>query len=374
MTAQSSRALYDAFLQRSLLAVQQETLPTTNARVITVASPPSRKSHPQTLLVLAGACFGGILFGYLGALVRDQLDRAIRTPAEVQNELGLPCWGLLPNIAHHSVIPQRRRKRVAALYQHAVTHPQSLFAEIIRILKVRFDQMPGKDIRVVGLTSVTPGEGKSVVASNLSLLAAETQAKVLLVDCDLRNRSLSRALAPEAVAGLVQVLDGEEKLTSGLVRLSQIDFLPVTRKPELSQASLVHGAQSFAVHGAQSFADLIKRLRADYDLIVLDLPPMAPIVDVEILAPLVDSIVLIIKWGRLNSDEAQEALRHATSVAKKVDGVLLTQVEYRHLAKYSVANPERFASAYFSNRTFAQPTRGRASISSMASDDHEVSP
>ena len=210
--AKGYRSLYESFLQRYMGAVQQELFPITEARVISPASPPQGKSKPKTGLVLALGLFGGLALGAGLGLLRDIMDRVFRTAAQVEAMLHMPCLSLVPLLkeVEPRQLPRRLQQAGKALEQRmiarhsgvfwAVTEmPLSRFAELIRLIKLAIDlNVTTPSNKVIGITSSLPNEGKSTIAAALALLMAHSGARVIVVDCDLRNPSLSRSMAPAA--------------------------------------------------------------------------------------------------------------------------------------------------------------------------------
>ena len=224
--AQTYRALYDNFLQRYMELVQQQSFPITEARVITAATPPLSKSKPKTVVVLGLAALVGLGLGFAGGAWRDFADRVFRTAHQVESTLHAECIALLPVIGRTvqakavkpvkpvKVLESGKHRFIApmGIYSIVVDAPLSVYAEGIRAIKVAIDLSPSVSSgRIIGITSSIPDEGKSTTAISIARLIAMTGAPTLLVDCDLRNPSLSRSLTPKA-HGLQEVLKGQSNL------------------------------------------------------------------------------------------------------------------------------------------------------------------
>ena len=205
--AKGYRSLYESFLQRYMGAVQQESFPITEARVISPASPPQGKSKPKTGLILALGLFGGLALGAGLGLLRDIMDRVFRTAAQVEAMLHMPCLSLVPLLKEVEPkqlprelqqagkgLEQRMIARHSGVFWAVTDMPLSRFAELIRLIKLAIDlNVTTPSNKVVGITSSLPNEGKSTIAAALALLMAHSGARVIVVDCDLRNPSLSRS-------------------------------------------------------------------------------------------------------------------------------------------------------------------------------------
>src|SRR5262249_46290313 len=160
-----------------------------------------------------------------------------------------------------------------------------------RSIKQAVDLNGPKSSKVIGFTSSLPNEGKSTIAAALANLAAHEKARCILVDCDLRNPGLSRALSPRADFGILEVILGEVRLEDGIwvEESTKLAFLPAVIKFPL--------ADSNEIMSSDALMALIKTLRDQYDYVILDLPPLAPIVDVRATTHLVDYYVYIVEWG-----------------------------------------------------------------------------
>jgi succinoglycan biosynthesis transport protein ExoP len=208
--------------------------------------------------------------------------------------------------------------------------PLSVFAEAIRSIKMAVDLNINKSgAQIIGFTSSVPNEGKSSVASAVARLAAQTGAKTLLVDCDLRNPSLSRLLAPHAAAGVVEVLKEQSTLEEAIWvdRATGLAFLPVA----VSNRRLIHSSEFLA---SEQTSQLFDSLRGSYDYIFVDFSPLMPIVDVRGSTKLVDSYIYVIEWGQTRIDFVESALRSARGVYDHLLGVVLNKVDLPSLGRY----------------------------------------
>ena len=225
--ARTYHSLYDNLLQRYTELSQQESLPTTEARFITRASPPQDKAYPKTRLILAGALFAGLALGFGVGFLREMLDSVFRTTKQVVAALHTNCLAVIPLAektpasSSQPVLEQKLQLEPAGLrtiirrssIMWTVNDtPLSRFAEAIRAVKLAVDLSVPEKSKVIGITSAIPNEGKSTISANLALLMAQVGARVLLVDGDLRNPSLSRALAPVAKCGILDVISGKSSL------------------------------------------------------------------------------------------------------------------------------------------------------------------
>jgi succinoglycan biosynthesis transport protein ExoP len=341
--AKQYRALYESFLQRYMGSVQQESFPISEARVISPATPPQSKSKPKSGLVLALGMLGGIALGVGLGFLREVMDRVFRTSAQVEATLQLPCLSLVPLLSGREPRKpssdaavqagkdpnQRTLSRGSPMYWAATAMPLSRFAESIRAIKLGIDFASTKaSNKVIGITSTLPNEGKSTIAASLAQLIAHAGKRIVLVDCDLRNPSLSTNLAPHASTSIIDVLSGARSLEETLWRDSRLslEFLPAPQKtPLLNTSELL---------STEEIKKLFDELRATFDYVIVDLPPLAPIVDVRATTPLIDCFVLVVEWGRTTTDVIQHALRVAPNVYDALAGAVLNKTDMKAIKRY----------------------------------------
>ncbi|MFK4489231.1 polysaccharide biosynthesis tyrosine autokinase [Bradyrhizobium sp. USDA 336] len=354
--AQSYQAMYDNFLQRYMESVQQQSFPITEARVISAATTPLKKSYPKTLLILAGAIFGGFLLSFGVAIAREFADKVFRTTGQVEEVLGANCISILPALAGAasaaSVGTQLARKKnnpEPDLLRYVVDNPLSRFAEAVRSLKVAVDlNSIVRENRVLAVTSTLPNEGKSTLSTNLAQLMAHSGARVILVDADLRNPSLSRALVADAKNGLVDVVAQKMQLEEVLI----VD-------PETKLSILPAGTTSKLLHTNEILASkamhaLVTLLRSKYDYVILDMPPMAPVVDVRVTSSFVDSYVFVVEWGKTKIDVVRHNLRGSPEIQDKLLGVVLNKADTKALARYESYHGRYYYQKHYSRYGYVE--------------------
>ena len=354
--AQTYRALYDAFQQRYMDSVQQQSFPMTEARVITRASRPLEKTSPKSLRILALAAIGGLALGLALAVLREISDRVFRTSSQVEAQLKTECLALVPKIAPGGKvasvetnapadIPTSRMLPLSAgVGRQVIDSPLSRFAEAIRAVKLSADLgSVDKSNKVIGITSSLPNEGKSTIATALAQLSAHSGSRVIMVDCDLRNPSLSQELVPNATAGLIDVVTQSASLEEVIWTdpSTKLSFLPVVAKSRLTHTS--------EILASDAVRRLFDRLRGSYDYVIVDLSPLAPVVDVRSTVHLLDSYVLVIEWGKTKIDVVEHALNATRGIYDNLLGVILNKVDLNQLRRY-----ESHRSDYYYNRHYAR--------------------
>jgi succinoglycan biosynthesis transport protein ExoP len=373
-TAQVYHTIYDNFLQRYMEAIQQQSFPITEARVISVAAAPRQKSGPLSYVVLGTACFIGLVLSFGAAILREAVDRVFRTTRQVENTLQAHCIAVLPMLAPRikpvggvpvkSAVSRRAASsqdipadkaalavglapvasadavsaftstrvmrpiaRKKAFMNEVIDEPLSAFTEAFRGIKVAAD-ISGRDNKVIGITSTLPAEGKSTVASNLAQLIAHGGNRVILLDGDLRNPSATRAMAPDAKAGVFEVINGQIPLESGLYtdEVTGLRFLPA-----VMESRVLHTNEVLA---SAAFRNLVENLRKTYDYVIIDFPPLAPVVDVRATTQIVDSYVYVVEWGKTRVNLVQDRLLGCPEIHERLLGVVLNKANVNVLERY----------------------------------------
>ncbi|MBN9043637.1 MAG: protein tyrosine kinase [Rhizobiales bacterium 62-47] len=360
--AKSYRSLYDSFLQRYMGSIQQESFPISEARILSPASPPLNKTKPKGLLVLALGLFGGIAIGGGLGLLRDIMDRVFRTTSQVESILHLPCLSLVPRVkdiavpkgpparvaSHDQTFNPRAIHRKAGIFWAATTMPLSRFAESIRSIKLAIDLNPTKTSnKIVGITSSLPNEGKSTLSASLAQLIGHAGKRVIIVDCDLKNPSLSAELAPTATAGLIEVISGARTLEETIWKdqKTNLEFLPAVKRTPLFHTS--------EILSSEQTRKLFDKLRTMYDYVIVDLPPLAPVVDVRATTPLIDCFILVVEWGRTKIDVVQHALHTAPNVYETLIGTVLNKTDMKAMKRYDGYHNDYYHNEYYTRYGYA---------------------
>jgi succinoglycan biosynthesis transport protein ExoP len=399
--AQSARALSDNFLQLYMVSVQQQSFPMTEARVITQASPALNKTSPKTSIVALLALFGGGLLGCGLAALRDLSDRVFRTGEQIETRLEVPCIAILPRVgsdeiaamergegegagrvsggqpheaalgllkrlwassnnkgstskqrapiatsparATAAVLPSRVFAPIHGVMDYVVQSPFSRAAEAMRSIRMALEltSLNTSSNKVIGITSTLPNEGKTTTSSALAAVIAKSGVRTLLVDGDLRNPSLTRQLTPAADAGLLEVVLGVTSLDQVIWKdpSTGLDFLPTVIETRLAHTS--------DILLSEAMERVFQQLRERYDRIVLDLSPVAPIVDVRGTGKLVDSYLLVIEWGRTRADVVERAIGEMPAFQHKLIGAVLNKVDIKMMTRYGRAEGDYYYNRYY---------------------------
>jgi succinoglycan biosynthesis transport protein ExoP len=340
--AQAYQDLYNTFLGRYNASLQQIASPIAEASVITPATPAIPRDYKKTYKIAALFPALGLALGLGVAVLREIIaGRVFLTSRAVQSHLRIPCIGLLPKIKSKKRTGWPAKKAESGnvkgtlvrgdrgISWSAIDHPLSRFSEGVRSIKVAIDlENRSRSCKVIGLTSAAPNEGKSTVALALGQMIARNGASVIVVDCDLRNPSLTRSVAPSAAVGVVELARRGTSLADVVWRdpLTQMAFLPAT--------SYVGPPDPPSILSSAEFRRLFDELQKQYEFVVVDLSPLAGVIDVCATTELIDAYVLVIEWGRTTIDTVQHTLRSAGNISRSILGAVLNKADIKSLASY----------------------------------------
>jgi succinoglycan biosynthesis transport protein ExoP len=338
--AESYRTLYQNYLQRDQEAAQQESFPMADAHVIAAASPPLKPSHPKVPLVLAISLVLGASAGAGVGIFRELMDRVFRTVEEVRGELGAEVLGLLPAMQHaYSSPPSKIRSAVvdpnfvmgniAPILRYSIDHPFSAYAETLRSAKIAADvALHDHSTKIIGVVSLLPDEGKSTIAKNLASLLALEGTRTLLIDADTRSRGLTRGLGCGTREGTQSELCVPPRLAE-LIKYeaeSGLQILPciyAENDPRVA-AGLT----------ATTLQALLQNVGQSYEYVIIDLPPIGPVVNARGIAPAIGAFIFVVAWGTTSRGAVRLVLAKEHSVRKKLLGIILNKVDMEKLDSY----------------------------------------
>ncbi|KAA0679842.1 chromosome partitioning protein ParA, partial [Neorhizobium sp. P12A] len=347
--ADTYRTLYQTFLARFQEATQQQSFPISDSRIITRATVPDAPSKPKKPLILAASLFLGLMVGAGFGAFREFRDRFFRTGEQVRATLNLEYLGitpLLPATAADGAAAQEPAglRHAHGVASYVVDHPLSVFAETMRSAKIAID-LDGNERRskLIGVVSSLPGEGKSTVATNFAHLLAMQGAKTLLIDGDLRNPGATRAIGRHAEAGLLEAILEHRPLQNLLLvdPKTKLAFLPAVVKRRVPHSSELLASSSMSA--------LLDIARAHFDYVIIDLPPLGPVVDAKAISPLLDSLLYVIEWGRTSRKVVRSTLLTEPDLVDKCAGIILNKVDTEKMKLYrTYGSSEYYYSRYTS--------------------------
>jgi succinoglycan biosynthesis transport protein ExoP len=331
--AQASRSLYESYLARYKETSTQEGLAQPDARLVSLASPPTKPSSPNIRLnALMGVVLA--LAGGMSAVgLAATFDAGVATSADVEKRLDLRYLGAVP------LLRATRRRARSGPINYVVEQPFSSFSEAFRSLRATIVNGPNPAlVKTVAVTSALPREGKTTTAICLARSAALQGFRVVIVDCDLRRASLGRLLNVQVDNGLLEVLAGKATLAQALVQDSKTEahILALSGGPLTPED----------VFDSPAMDRLLSHLGGLYDLVVLDLPPVLPVADARILARRADFAVMVARWRTTPYQAIESALSLLSSNNVEVGGIVLNQVDMEQQSRHGYGDAAYYFKSY----------------------------
>jgi polysaccharide biosynthesis transport protein len=358
----SNRHLYETMLQRVKEASLATAMRDSNVLIVDRAKPPLRPYRPSLPMNSAIGLFGGALLGFGFVLLRERIDRRISGPGDAQIYLDLPELGVIPldEIAIPSQVPHglNARRSSSPLPPPSASRPArddcpelatwkrkpSLVAECTRttLTSILLPNQNEDGPRVIVLTSPGPGDGKTTVACNLSIAIAEIGRRVLLIEGDLRRPRLHKVFGLANNWGLRDTLRSDTPLES-------IPLSHLVHTTEIAGLYLLPGGSTGTTPSnlfySPRMSDLLKRLRGEFDMILIDAPPMIHLADARVLGRLADGVILVIRAGQTTTDSAIFAAQRFAEDGTQVLGTVLNSWDPRTSRQYGYG-PYRNYRAY----------------------------
>ena len=320
-TNTANKTLFESFLSRTKITQEQSTFQERDARIISPATRPAAPSFPRKPLVLSLALVVGLLIGIGGSVALDMLNAGFNTPRQVEEKLGVPVLASVP------LLREGARKLIGKAVDPATytfEKPLSRYAETVRAVRMGV-QMSDVDhpAKVVMVTSSIPQEGKSTLSMSLAFSALKAGQRVVLIDGDLRHPTISKFFRLEKKPGLVDFLTGSVAIEQALVTNNGLTIVGAGSKSQNPPDLL----------GSARMAGLVEKLRGAFDYVVIDTPPVGPVIDARVAMQLVDKVIFVVRWQATTREVVAQTLE-SLDAERKLAGIALNLVDETKTPRY----------------------------------------
>jgi succinoglycan biosynthesis transport protein ExoP len=316
-TAQQLYATLLGELQRARIAESSEAGYVT---VIDNAMQPFSPVSPNRRRIFLTALIFGAILGLGAAVLLENLDDSVKSPDEVRDQFGLPVVGTIPGIKD-SDTPGENGVEVA---RRLATHfdPRSPVAEAYRSLRTNLAFARAHEaMRILVLTSPGPADGKSTTVANLAITFAQQGQRTLLIDADLRRAVLDKMFKVPRSPGLTDVLVGRAQLPD-VIHPTEIEHLSVV-------GSGPFPPNPSELLGSASMKEVLRYAQSEFDIVLVDSPPLLAVTDAAVLATLADGAILVIRVGATAKAAVRRAVAQLQTVHGRMVGAVLNDVDLR---------------------------------------------
>lgn len=275
----------------------------------------------KTKIAALGILAGGLL-GLGLAMLAEVADRTFRDPSEVEQVIGSTILTHIPRMVEHKLAKRTKPNSLVSPMIPAFHLPRGSESETFRVLRTSVllqSKSAGK--KVIMMTSPSPSDGKSTTIANLAVSIAQTGKKVLLVDGDMRRPTVAKNFGLDPSTGLVDFLTGEERFEDCLHPSEQTDLTICPRGARTSApAELLESPQ---------FVDFVRHAREEFDIVLIDAPPLLAVTDPAIIAEHADSCLITIRIEKNNRTLVQRAAEILSEQGKPIDGIIVNSRDSR---------------------------------------------
>jgi succinoglycan biosynthesis transport protein ExoP len=327
---EASRTLYESLLEKLRTAGIQAGLESTEIDIVDQAVPPATPAlKSKSIIVLTTLLVAGVL-GVLIAFILDSLDTSLRSVPDIEATTGMPSLAVVPLFKPSPHAPGSRS--VAESNLPVLTEPGSQFAEVFRALRTAILlSTSGHEPRIIMLTSATPAEGKTTVSTNLACILAQSGARILLIDADLRRPTVHHRFGLSGRVGLSTLLNGSSTLEDSIQRVPEIPTLDILASGPIPPFPT-------DLLNSDSMKQLLHNATASYTHVVIDSPPILSVTDGVLLGSLADVVILVIRYAKSSKQVVRRACDLLLRSNAPLKGIVLNAVDMRALEYYGYSS------------------------------------
>lgn len=327
---QVSNEMYTAMLNQAQQLDVARAGTVGNVRIIDAAAVDATTpvKPRKAFVVLLGTLLGGFLAVSL-VYLKQMLGRGVEDPAQIE-EIGLPVYASIPVSAKQQTDSVRGKfKSDGKLHLLAMKDPADLAIEAVRSLRtsMHFARLEAKN-NIVLISGSSPNAGKTFVSSNLAAVVAQAGQRVLIIDADMRKGTLHKALGASQSPGLSDLLVGKASAADAIRTLPGLEHLSF-----ITRGDVPPNPSELLMH--QNFTQLLESVSANYDLVIIDTPPILAVTDAAIIAHHVGTSLLVARFGLNQPKELALAMKRFEQNGVKLKGAIFNAVQRRATGYYS---------------------------------------
>lgn len=316
--AQSTRDLYQVFLDRYRSEVASSGTEKSRAYVISRAAIPQIPSSPNPILFGLIALLASIAIGGGTVFTLEAREKGVMVREDAERHFGVPVIAAIPDLSTVKDFPFKGDETID-IANYVVEHDGSVFNEAFRGIRTTLKVGQPKPLaKTVVITSTAPDEGKTTTSICLARTSAMAGLKTLLIDADTRRTAASRTMSASVELGLLDLLDGSASLDDVLLRDEATGMFILPQK--------IRDTPNFDALQSTRMQELLDRLKMRFDLIVIDSAPVLPVAETKALAAMADATLLVVRWRHTRIKSVQMTIEQLHRADANVLGTLMTQV------------------------------------------------
>lgn len=290
-----------------------------NVRIVDTAVLPIEPIKPKKLLVLLLSIFVGGFIGVLIALMRNMLRTGIKDSGQIETELDLPVYATVPRspVQESRINIIKKKKSIPIL---AVKNSDDIAIESLRSMRtaIHFALNNARN-NIIMISGPAPELGKSFVSTNLAVILAQSNKRVLLIDADLRRGYLHKYFHQDNQAGLAEYLNGQHPLEN-ILKTTEVENLSVITRGKSP-------ANPSELLSTERFKNLLEQLSTQFDHIIVDTPPILAVTDGIIISQYAGVNLVIARYGKTQIKELELVVNRFEQASVKVTGIILNDIQ-----------------------------------------------
>ena len=311
----AEESLYNTLNAKYQEALLNEQATPSNVLLLDEAYPSRTPSRPNRIKIIIMGLFVGLGFALGFVYVKNYFDKTIKTPEDIEAQnVNVLAW--IPKISSEETVGLKNPELIVA------QKPDSLSSEAFRTIRTRLQfSHISKGAKLILITSSAPGEGKTTISTNLAASFAQANKKSVIVDCDLRKPRLYSLLGDNDSDGFLDYLFG------------RVQYDKIIKKSEVRNLDFVTAGSippnPSEILGSPVMKSFLDKLKNDYEIIIIDSPPIMAVSDAEILARFVDVCLLVVSANTSEIDWLKESVDLLKQEHVNFAGVLLNNFNYK---------------------------------------------
>lgn len=301
-----------------------------NARIIDYAMLPDLPVKPKKILIMGAALIAGLMMGIVITFIRKSLSYGIKDPSIIENFLNIPVYATIQYSKYQKLIEKKLKSEPISSNHSplllALENKEDLAMESLRSLRttLHFAFLEAHN-NIVMVTGPSPGIGKTFVSTNLAVTMADAGKKVLLIDGDLRRGNIHKHMRINRENGLSELISRPIDLSDAIRSIPQaaIDFIPTGKVPPNPSELLLH----------ERFSQLLNTVSNQYDLVIIDSPPILAATDAAIIGRLASVTLMAVKAGTHPLRELEQSVKKLVQAGVNLKGVIfngIPEISSRH--------------------------------------------